>query len=154
MALPKTVIDLQTGSYTLASDGLTICQNTIPGPATVQRTNSGFVAPGQTAKTFVGQQATSTTVTTTVNLYTVTAGKTYIITDIALFSDTTAVIDCQIQAAGTTIFRGFTRDIAPLQMPGIETQPNATAGQAVTLLLPITGSGIVHVNFFISGVEQ
>jgi hypothetical protein len=124
--------------------------------AMVQRVSAGFMGPGQTAKQYVGKQATSTTVLTTVTLETVTAGKTFYITDILVYTDVAqgaTTIDVRLQAAGADIFRSGVHNLAPIDMTGIETQPFATAGQQVTLLLPITAA-IQQVWFNIYGFEQ
>lgn len=126
--------------------------------AVTQRANAGFMAPGQTAKQYVGKQATSTSVITTVTLETVTAGKMFCITDILISTDAASgaatTVDTRIQAGGVDIFRTGVHNISPVIMPGIETQPFATAGQVVTLLLPITAGGVVNVWFNIYGFEQ
>lgn len=123
----------------------------------VLKFNAGFLAPGQTAKQFVGKQATSTTVATTVPLATVTAGKTLYVTDILIATDAASgaatTVDVRLQAAGVDIFRSGVHNLTPISSPGIETQPFATAGQAVTLLLPITNP-LVNVWFNIYGFEQ
>lgn len=119
----------------------------------VQRVSAGFMAPGQTAKQYVGKQATSTSATTTVTLETVTTGKTFYITDIYFTSDQNTLLDTRIQAAGVDIFRCAVRDLAPVDMPGMETQPFANSGQSVTVLLPQTGS-VQNVWFNIFGFEQ
>jgi hypothetical protein len=125
--------------------------------ATTQRINAGFIAPGQTAKQYVGKVATSTSVTTTVTFETVTAGKTFLITDILISSDSASgaatTIDVRIQAGGVDIFRSSVHNLTPIDAIGIETQPFGTAGQVVTMLLPVT-TGVVNVWYNIFGVEQ
>ena len=141
----------RTALYVLDANG-----NPIP-LGSVLKVNAGFLAAGQTAKQYVGKQATSTTVATTVTLETVTAGKSYYITDILISSDAASgaatTVDTRLQAAGVDIFRGGVHNLAPLTTAGVETQPFATAGQSVTLLLPITNP-IVNVWFNIYGFEQ
>lgn len=123
----------------------------------VMKTNAGFLAPGQTAKQYVGKQATSTTAATTVTMETVTAGKNYYITDILIATDAASgaatTVDVRLQAAGVDIFREGCHNLTPISAPGIETQPFATAGQSVTLLLPITNP-VVNVWFNVYGFEQ
>lgn len=127
-----------------------------PGP--VSKTNAGFMAPGQSAKQFVGKQATSTTVPVTVTLETVTTGKTFYITDIYIASDSAqgaaTTVDCRIQAAGVDIFRAGVHNLSPIDLPGIETQPFGTTGQIVTLLLPATAGGVVNIWYNVFGFEQ
>ena len=127
------------------------------GSSSVQPVSAGYAAPWQTAKTYTGKQATSTSATTTVTLETVTSGKSFYITDIMIATDVasgTQILDCQIQAAGTTIFRGPTHNLSPITLPGLETQPFGASTQVVTLLLPQTSSGAVNVYFYIAGFEQ
>ncbi len=124
----------------------------------VQKVNAGFMAAGQTAKQYVGKVATSTTVAVTVPLETVTVGKSFYITDILITTDAASgaatTVDARIQAAGVDIFRAGLHNLSPVDMPGIETQPFASSGQAVTLLLPATAGGVVNVWFDIYGFEQ
>lgn len=137
--------------------GQDVAGNPVP-MGSVLRVNAGFMAPGQTAKQYTGKQATSTTVATTVALETVTAGKTFYITDLLIMTDSASgaatTLDVRLQAAATDIFRGGCHNLAPIDMSGIETQPFAAAGQAVTLLLPQTSGGVVNVWFNVYGFEQ
>ena len=120
----------------------------------VVKVNAGSVAPGQTLKTFVGKIALSATVPTTVTLETVTAGKTFYLTDVYLSHDSAAVIDTRVQANGVDIMRAPIKgDTAPLQMTGIESQPSAASGQLVTILYPIT-AGPPNAFFNVYGFEQ
>lgn len=121
----------------------------------VFRTSAGYTAPGQTAKTFIGKQALSAGGTTTINLYTVAAGKTFLITDIYLSADSAQQLsDVQIQAGGVPIFRAPVKgDTGPVQMPGIETQPTASSGQLVTLVWPAQGTP-PNAFWMICGIEQ
>jgi hypothetical protein len=124
-----------------------------PTSTAVQRVSAGFMAPGQTAKTYTGKQVSSTTVATSVALETVTAGKTYYITDIYLTTDATIIQDVKIRAAGVTIFNAGVQSNGPVDMAGMETQPYGTTGQLVDLYLPITAA-VQNFWYFISGFEQ
>lgn len=127
---------------------------TLPLLASVQRVSAGLAAPGQSIKTFNFKQATSASLITTISFYTVAIGKTFALTDVAIYSDgATLCPDVQVQAAGTVIFRGNVRDISPIQMPGIESQATATSGQALTLVIPIMAS-TPNISGIICGVEQ
>lgn len=118
------------------------------------RQNAGFTAPGQSIKNYTGSFPTSATVVTTVPLETVTAGKTYVITDIYISANNATPFEIRIQANGVDIFRGWLKgDTAPISLAGLESQPNASAGQAVTILLPIVSTA-PQVSFFIGGFEQ
>lgn len=126
----------------------------IPTTASVQRVNAGFSAPGQTIKNYVGSVQASATVPVTVTLETVTAGKIYIITDIYISANSSTPFEARIQSNGTDIFRAWCKgDTSPIEMSGIESQPNASAGQVVTLLIP-TIAGAPLVAFFLGGMEQ
>ena len=140
------------GSFDAANGAIKV-ESTGGGNSNVQRVSAGFMANGQTAKQYTGKQATSTSSTTSVALETVTTGKTFYITDIAIFTDSTSAIDGSINAAGTPIYRFGTSTTAPVESPGMETQPFASTAQAVTLALPIT-TAIQNVWYNIYGFEQ
>jgi hypothetical protein len=89
----------------------------------------------------------------TIALWTVTSGKTWILTDLLVTCDASSQVLFRIQAAGADIFRGLVRDIEPLEMPGMETQPNASSTQAVTIVLNGT-SAPQEVNWTLEAVEQ
>jgi len=134
-------------------------QNADGSPAgVVGKVSAGFMAAGQTAKQYVGKVATSATLAVTAPLETVTAGKTLFLTDMLFATDSPSgaatTLDVRVQAAGVDIFRCGVHNIAPISMPGIETQPFATSGQAVTVLLPATPAGVVNVWFNLFGFEQ
>lgn len=139
------------------ADGTLYRQEEIYVPTTggpVLRVNAGFVAPGQTVKNYTGKIATSATVATTVTLETVTAGKTYFMTDLFWGYDDNVAHDTRMQAAGVDIFRWAVKgDTAPLQASGMETQPNASAGQVVTILLPVC-TGAPNFYFYVGGIES
>ncbi len=142
--------DVGDGSYTVR----TALVVPVTGGPTL-RTNAGFTAPGQTLKNYTGKQALSASLTTTITLETVTTGKIYIITDIYMTTDTaTLVPDVQIQAAGIPIFRGVIKgDTAPISLPGMESQPNASSAQLVQIVVPAV-VGPPNFYFFIGGFEQ
>jgi hypothetical protein len=89
----------------------------------------------------------------TISLWTVTSGKTWILTDLLVTCDAAAQVLFRLQAAGADIFRGLVRDIEPLEMPGMETQPNASSTQAVTIVLNGTPTP-QEVNYSLFAVEQ
>ena len=147
-----------TGWETVSTeyDSVTNAQRVIlqgGGNTSVQRVSAGFMAPGQSAKSYVGKQSTSTTAVTTITLETVTSGKTYYLTDVSIFTDQTTPIDGSIQSAGIPIYYFGVSTTAPVQMAGMETQPYGTSGQLVALVLPITTS-VQKIWFNISGFEQ
>lgn len=117
------------------------------------RMSAGGPAPGQAIKFYNGKVATSTSVVTTIALETVPAGKTFYITDLYMTNDQATLIDVQVQSGGINIFRAACRDIAPIQMAGIESQPSCPSASQVNIVLPITTS-IQNFWFFASGMEQ
>lgn len=120
----------------------------------VVKENAGYVAFGQTAKVYTGTTALSTTLTTTIALETVTAGKIFFITDIYIGSNTAQVFSVQLTAAGVPIFNGFCKgDTGAILLPGLETQPQASSGQLVNLVLGTVGSATT-LAYTINGIEQ
>lgn len=118
----------------------------------VQRVSAGFMAPGQTAKQATGNLSVNA-VSATTPINTVTAGKTFYITDISFTTDSTTAIDVQIQAAGVVIFETHVLSTAPCVAVGIETQPFGTSGQAVRIFVSNSSSG-KSLNYFVGGFEQ
>jgi hypothetical protein len=151
----------------------TAFQNSTPAPPAAAFAGSGGPLPGTAvAITFQGALAglpvTGTSITsepqapitgvlpTIASTVTGTPGKTFYITDIFLTSDAAQTNNCEarIQAAGTDIFAGSVHALSSINMAGIETQPFATSGQVVNLVLSATTAGIAHVWAFVSGFEQ
>lgn len=132
----------------------TITPYVAPNQGAIFRTNAGGPAPGQSNKSYTGKQATSASVATTITLETVATGKTLYITDIYFSYDDTAQHDTRLQAGGVDIFRCVVKgDTAPVEMAGMQTEPSASAGQAVTILLPII-AGAPNFYFYVAGIEQ
>lgn len=126
------------------------------GVSSVQPISAGSAAPWQTIKTYTGKQLTSAGGITTVTLETVVTGKSFFITDIFLASEQGSgaqILDCRIQAAGADVFRAPVHNLSPVDMPGLETQPNASSAQQVNLVLPLT-TVATNVYFYIAGFEQ
>lgn len=118
----------------------------------VGRINAGYVAIGQSAKVFTGTQALAGG-PITIPLITVAAGKIFFITDIYVGSNTATVFPVTINAAGVAIFNGFSKgDTGPIVLPGIETQPQASAGQVVNLVLGAAAA--TTAAYMITGIEQ
>ena len=115
------------------------------------RVNAGAVAPGQSLKVYAGTVSVATGAT--VALETVAAGKTFYVTDISIGGNTATQFLAQIQAAGITIANAYVKgDTAPWVEDGIESQPSASSGQAVTLVLGAAAATISSFN--IRGFEQ
>lgn len=117
----------------------------------VIRTNAGGPAPGQANKVYSGTISIATGAT--VALETVAAGKTFYVTDIYIGANTATQFLVQIQAAAVGVFFAYCKgDTGPVQMPGIETQPTGSAGQAITLVF--AAAAATTASWFIAGVEQ
>jgi len=115
------------------------------------RVNAGGAAAGQSLKTYVGTQSVAAAITLT--LETVTAGKTFYITDIYVGSNTATVFQVTVSAGPTAIFQGFCKgDTGPISLMGIETQPSASTGTVVTVAFTLAAS--TTAAFMISGYEQ
>lgn len=118
----------------------------------ILRITAGGPAPGQSIKTIVLNRFPLTAAPQTINWYVVTALKTLYLTDICLYTTSATLEDIQLQAGGGNVFRGNVRDLAPIQMPGIETQPQGAAGSQMAIVVPAdTG---MFLSGFISGFEQ
>lgn len=122
-----------------------------PQNGATTRGTAGFIAPLQTAKSWAGKISIATGAT--IPLETVAPGKILLITDIYISSDSATQFESQIQSAGIPIFRAEVKgDTAPVQQPGIESQPFGTSGSLVQLVLAAVAT--TNVLFTINGVEQ
>lgn len=120
------------------------------------RASAGGAAIGQTLQQFTGNPALSTSAATTVALFTVPAGKTFYITDVGVWGNAATATQflVQIQAAGSPILFAYCKtDTSPVEFQGIETQPQASAGQAVQLVLGIVASATTAA-YYIAGFVQ
>jgi hypothetical protein len=114
--------------------------------ATIVRTTGGPPAPGQTVKQFVGSVSVASGAT--VNLYTVTAGKTFYITDIIATSSGSTAFDIQVQAAGVAIFQAHVFNTAPVDACGMDTQPQAAGGQLVRIVAGTASGTTLDYNVY------
>ena len=137
-------------NYSTLDSGLT----STPALGSIGRVTAGGPAPGQAVKNYCGI-TTLTASPQTITLETVTAGKTYIITDIIATTNDTAAgaFLIQIQAAGTPIFQSHINATKGIEAVGLETQPTSTTGQLVTLVIP-AGTVGKQVAYNIYGVES
>jgi hypothetical protein len=126
----------------------------IPVTGSVQKGTAGAAAPDQTLKQFhAADGGLSIASGATAALYTVTAGKTFYVTDIQITANTATQFEAKLQAAGTTQWNSNVKgDTAPIDLPGIETQPQFAGGQAVTLVFPATSA--TNAWYYIAGYEQ
>ena len=122
-----------------------------PGTTGVVKATAGAAANGQTLKVYTGTVSVATGATVT--LETVTAGKTFYITDIYIGANTATQFQVTVNAASTAIFNAFCKgDTGPIQMPGLETQPSAAAGTVVQLVLGAAAA--TTAAYYLAGYEQ
>ena len=114
-------------------------------------------SPFQTMKTFTGTLATSTTVSTSATLYTVTAGKTFYITDVIVCNNTANAAQTSVNASGTLgaspVLIGHSLNTAPFDCTNIGTEPSVSGGTPVTFQ-SLTTAAITTLTYFIAGYEQ
>ncbi len=121
------------------------------GAAPTVRVNAGGPTLGQSLKTYVGTQ--SLAAATPITLETVTAGKTFYVTDIYVGANSATPFAVTINAGATAIFQGFCKgDTGPVALMGIETQPAAGTGAVVQLVLGTAAA--TTAAYMIAGYEQ
>lgn len=132
--------------------------STTSGNETLQRnitsTSTSFTAPLSSGAAL---PTTSTINTTVVNLYTVTSGKTFYLTDFVVCNNSSNPAQVSINAStspgASPIFIGHALSTAPLDALNIGTEPSAAGGSTLTFQCSPTTSSTV-VTYFISGYEQ
>ncbi len=118
------------------------------------RVSAGAASFGQSLKQYSGTQALSTTAATTITLETVPAGKTFYVTDIAVYSNTGVVFPVTLNAGATAVYNAFCKgDTGPIQIAGMETQPSATGGTVVQLVLGLAATATIAA-YNVYGYEQ
>ena|ERR1700752_426495 len=115
-------------------------------------TTAGNEAPGQTRKVFSSNGGVNINAGATVNLYIVTAGKLFYLTDVHISTDSSTPILVQVTDAGVSIFEGWASTTAPLDIQGIETQPTCAAGDQLAIIFPAAATK--HAAYLVSGWEQ
>src|SRR5579859_2998060 len=127
----------------------------VPATGVTAKSTAGSAAPDQTLQTFSSSGGVSVNTGATVALFTVPAGKTFFMTDIVVMGNAATATQflVQVKQGTTVIFEGFCKtDTAPVEAPGLETQPSAPSGTAVSLVLG-TGASTT-ATYFISGYVQ
>ena len=126
----------------------------VPLTGSVTKGTAGAAAPDQTLKIFHAVDGgLSIASGATAALYTVTAGKTFYVTDIQITANTATQFEAKLQAAGVTQWNANVKgDTAPIDLPGLETQPQFASGQAVTLVLGTAAA--TNAWYYIAGYEQ
>lgn len=120
--------------------------------SSVQRVTGGGPAPGQTIKT-VGGNLVTTAVSAVQTINTVTAGKTFYITDFSFSSNVSAALDVTIQIAAVVVWEGHISVTDSMILTGIDSFPAAAAGQVVRIFVN-NSQPSSSLNFFVAGFEQ
>jgi hypothetical protein len=105
-------------------------------------------------RTFTGKTATATGATTAVAIHTPATDWRARLRDIVITTESTSALDIQVQIAGTTVLRASVKDTAPLVINNLNIGPLASAGQAITILLPLTGGGAQQVYHYVTLLED
>lgn len=96
----------------------------------------------------------STTAATTVALFTVPAGQTFYLTDLYVGANTASPFLVQVTANGAPIFTGYCKgDTGPIDMPGMETQPQAPGGSQVSIVLGQVAAATTAA-YYLGGFSQ
>jgi hypothetical protein len=124
----------------------------LPLDGGVQRSNAGYLAPGQT-KIAVNIDNITTTSNVTVPLPTPPAGKTWLITDMILTHTASTGQRMAVTSGGVVIFSTQSHgSAAPDIMNGIESQLDVPGGIAPALA--ITGASGMSSYAWLSGIQQ
>lgn len=116
------------------------------------RVTAGGAAPGQSIKAFSSSGGVPINAGATINVYTVTSGKTLFLTDISVSTDSAASFLFQIKAGAVVIKEGFVSATAPFAFAGIESQPSIGSGVTISIVFPtVVGK---NAAFFLSAFEQ
>jgi hypothetical protein len=131
---------------TLADDS----GNSIP----TLRASAGAAAYGQTLYQPTGNPTLSTTAATTVALFTVPAGQTFYLTDLYVGSSSASPFLVTVAANGTPIFYGYCKgDTGPIDLAGLETQPQAPGGSQVSIVLGQVAAATTGA-YYLGGFSQ
>ncbi len=154
----------QAGDALLRVDGEPVMGTALGQPggrSGAVKSTAGAAGDGQTVRQWTGKVALSTTVNLTVHFpvtgsadYTVPVGSTFYVTDIYTSGNSANQFDTQIMDGANPSFYGITKgDTAPIQLVGLETQPQIAGGDVMTLVF---GPAVSATNayYFISGFEQ
>jgi hypothetical protein len=157
--MPMTIND-QNGNI-LGSNTNPLNTVTLGGQTVVTQTpilvSTAPKAPFQTMKTFTGTITTQTGATTIANLYTVSTGKTFYLTDVIMCNNSANVSQVSINASVTPgaspVMIGHTLNTSPLSALNIGTEPSIAAGNPVVVQAGQT-SVATSVTYFVAGYEQ
>jgi len=129
-------------------------KNSITNPMLVTQAPTGV---GQVRKTFAGVVATTTSAMVPTTLYTVSAGKTFYLTDVVITNNSAnasaASINSSVVANTGIIAVGHSINTSPFSMVNIGSEPSIAAGLPVVLQLGIT-SVITSCAYTVYGYEQ
>jgi hypothetical protein len=114
-------------------------------------------APYQTIKTFTGTLTTSTTVVVVQNLYVVTTGKTFYLTD--FYGGNSSSNNCLVSVnasatpAANPVATGHAINTSPLSMINIGSEPPVAGGASLTFQVGAT-TVATTISYTIYGYEQ
>jgi len=114
-------------------------------------------SPAQTMKTFTGTITTSTSVTVSATLYTVTAGKTFYLTDVIFCNNSANPSQVSVNASASLntapIIIGHAINTEAFDAINIGTEPSVAGGTPVTAQAGATTVATL-TTYFIAGYEQ
>lgn len=122
------------------------------GNTNVQRVTGGGPAVGQTIKSVAGNLVT-TSASAAQTIDTVTAGKTFYITDLSFSQNTATPLDVQIQVAGVVVWEGYISSTNSVSLTGIDSFPAGAATQLVRIFV-VNGVAASALDYFVAGFEQ
>lgn len=120
----------------------------------VLRTTAGPGAEDQQLFQFSSNGGVSLTSGPVTPIHTTTSGRTFYITDICITVNETAapqLVQLEI-SGGIIVFEGFAMSTLPIDMPGIESQPQVPSNSILAIKWP-TDSGKLGT-YYIAGYEQ
>lgn len=152
MAFIEDTIQLLNKVYNATAGALNVVFVGSSSNSSTMRMTGGGPAPGQTVKSVGGNLVTTSNgAAQTIN--TVTAGKTFYITDFSFSSNVSGALDVTIQIGGVVVWEGHVSVTNSMTMSGIDSFPAAAAGQLVRVLVN-NSVATSSLNLFVAGFEQ
>jgi len=157
--MPMTINDMNGNILGVPTNPLNAV--VIGGQTGIQQEPIGITnvpkAAYQTMKTFTGTITTSTTLTVAATLYTVTAGKTFYISDVSFCNNAVYPSQVSVNASAALntapVIIGHSLNTSPFSMANIGTEPSVAGGTPVTAQATLTSTSTT-VTYFIAGYEQ
>lgn len=120
----------------------------------IVRTTAGPGSDNQQLFQISSSGALNTATAGTLAVHTTSPGKIFYITDILITTEIAAGVANLIQleiSGGVVVFEGYVANTAPLDLPGIESQPQSPSNSILALKW---GNIAGHITYFIAGYEQ